>query len=47
MLLSLDCVRTLAVYERVRELAEFIKNDLICVPKMNKGLIDLEQHEGE
>ncbi len=25
----------------------FIKNILICVPKMNKDLMDLEQHEGE
>ncbi len=26
---------------------DFIKNILICVPKMNKGLMGLEQHEGE
>ncbi len=31
--LDLDRVRTLAVYGRVRELSEFIKNILICVPK--------------
>jgi len=27
--------------------ADFIKNILICVPKMNEGLKGLEQHEGE
>ncbi len=27
------------------ELSDFIKNALICVPKMNKGLTGLEQHE--
>ncbi len=32
---------------RVRELSDFIKNILICVPKMNQGLTDLERHEGE
>ncbi len=26
---------------------DFIKNILICVPKMNEGLTGLEQHEGE
>ncbi len=37
----LDRVRILAVYGRVRELSEFIKNILICVPKMNEGLAGL------
>ncbi len=45
--LSLDRIRILAVYGRVRELSEFIKNILICVPKMNEGLTGLERHEGE
>ncbi len=45
--LSLDRVRILAVYGRVRELSECIKNILICVLKMNKGLTGLERHEGE
>ncbi len=45
--LDIDRVRILAVYGRVRELSEFIKNILICVPKMNKGLTGLERHEGE
>ncbi len=44
MFLSLDRVRIIAVYGRVRE---FIKNILICVPKMNEGLTGLERHEGE
>ncbi len=43
----LDRVRAFAVYRRVRELSEFIKNILICVPKMNRGFMGLERHEGE
>ncbi len=42
-----DHVRIRAVYGRVRELLELIQNTLICVPKMNEGLTDLERHEGE
>ncbi len=30
----------------LRKLLDFIKNILICVPKMNKFLMDLERHEG-
>ncbi len=45
--LSVDHVRNLAVYERVRELSEFIKNILICVPKMDESLTGFERHEGE
>ncbi len=44
--LSLDRGSILAVYGRVRELSEFIKNILICVPKMNEGLMGLERHKG-
>ncbi len=44
MFLSLDRVRILAVYGRVRELSE---NILICVLKMNEGLTGLERLEGE
>ncbi len=44
--LELDRVRTLAVYGG-SDLSDFIKNILNCVPKMNKGLMGLEQHEGE
>ncbi len=47
MFLSLNRVRILAVYERVRELSECIKYILICVPKMNEGLTGLERYEGE
>ncbi len=47
MFLDLDRVNYIAVYGRVRELSEFIKNILICVPKMNGGLTGLERHEGE
>ncbi len=32
---------------RARELSDSIKNILICVPKMSKGLTGLERHEGE
>ncbi len=32
---------------RFNEHLDFIKNNLICVPKMNKGLMYLERHEGE
>jgi len=29
------------------EPSDFIKNILICVPKMNEGLTGVERHEGE
>ncbi len=32
---------------RVRKFSYFIKNILICVPKMNEGLTGLERHEDE
>ncbi len=35
MFLDLDHVNYIAVYGKVRELSEFIKNILLCVPKMN------------
>ncbi len=28
-------------------LSDFIKNILICLPKMNIGLMGVERHEGE
>jgi len=31
----------------VRKLLDFIKNILICVPKMNEGLTGLERQTGE
>ncbi len=45
--LDLDRGNILAVYGRVRELSDFIKNILICVLKMNEGLTGLERHESE
>ncbi len=42
--LSLDHVRILAVYGRVRKLSEFIKNNLNL---WYEGLTGLERHEGE
>ncbi len=45
MFLDLDRGNYIAVYGRVRELSECIKNILICVPKMNEGLTGLERHE--
>ncbi len=30
-----------------QKILDFIKNILICVPKMNEGLTGLEGHEGE
>ncbi len=44
--LDVDHVWILAVYGRVREPSECIKNILTCV-LMNEGLTDLEQHEGQ
>ncbi len=38
MCLDIDHVNYIAVYVRVKELSEFIKNILTCVPKMNEGL---------
>ncbi len=32
---------------RIRKLLDFFKNILICVTKMKKGLMGLEQNEGE
>ncbi len=36
-----------AVYGGIWELSDFIKNILICAPKMNEGLTGLERNEGE
>ncbi len=47
MFLCIDRGNILAVYGRVRKLSDFIKNILICVPKMNEGLNGLEQNEGD
>ncbi len=42
-----DVLTTLLDLNRVRILAVYGKNILICVPKMNEGLTGLERHEGE
>ncbi len=47
MFLDVDRVNYIIVYGRVRVLSDFIKNILICFPKMNEGLTSLERHEGE
>jgi len=45
--LGLEIGYDVAVYREVRKLSDFIKNILICVPKMNEGLTGLEQHVGK
>ncbi len=45
--LDLGTLQLHCCLQRVRELSYFIKNILICVPKMNKGIMGLERHEGE
>ncbi len=45
--LDVDRVNSIAVYGRVRQLSECIKNILISVPMINGGLTGLERHEGE
>ncbi len=47
MFMCLDHGSTLACLWSVRELLDFIKNILICVPKMKEGLRGLERYEGE
>ncbi len=34
-------------FQVVRKLSDFVKNILICVSKMNEGLMGLERYEGE
>ncbi len=34
-------------FQVVGKLSDFVKNILICVSKMNEGLMGLERHEGE
>ncbi len=45
--LSFDHVNYIAVYGRVRQPSECIKNILICVLKINGGLMGLQRHVGE
>ncbi len=44
--LGLDSGSFVAHLCRVRKLCDLIKNIQICVPKMNKGRMGLERHEG-
>ncbi len=44
-LLGLECGSYVAVYAGP-ESSDLVKNILICVPKMIKGLTGLERHEG-
>jgi len=37
----------IAVNAGLTEPSDFIKNILICVPKINEGLTGVERHEGE
>ncbi len=43
--LGLEHVICAAVYGRVRKVSNLIKNILICVLKMNEGLMGLERHD--
>ncbi len=45
--LDLDRGNYIDVYGRVGEQSEVIKNILICVLKMNGGLMGLGRHKGE
>jgi len=45
--LDLERFSDIAGNRGLTEPSDFIKNILFCVPKMNKGLMGLEQHEGE
>jgi len=44
---AFESVNYLAVNGGLTEPSDFIKNILICVMKMNKGLMGVERHEGE
>jgi len=45
--LDLKRSNDIAAYVWFRNLSDFMKNILICVPKMNEGITDLGWHEGE
>jgi len=42
-----ESVNYLAGNAGLTEPSDFIKNILICVQKMNEGLMGVERHEGE
>jgi len=45
--LGIESVNCLAVNAGLTEPLGFMKNILICVPKMNEGLMGVVQHQGE
>jgi len=45
--LGLESGHYIDVYGGIRKFSDFIKNILICVPKKNEGLTELELHEAE
>ncbi len=45
--LGLEKCNDVAAFVRFRYLSDLIKNILICIPKMNKGLMGVERHKGE
>jgi len=44
--MDLENLNGFALNGGLTEPSDFIKNILICVPKMNEGLTDVERHEG-
>jgi len=44
---AFESINYLAVNGGLTEPSGFIKNILICVPKMNEGLTDVKRHEDE
>jgi len=45
--MDLERGNVIAGYAGLTEPSDFIKNILICVPKMNEDLTGVERHEGE
>jgi len=45
--MDLERGSVIALNAGLAEPSDFIKNILICVPKMNEGLTGVEQHEDE
>jgi len=45
--MDLERGNDIAGYAGLTEPSDFIKNILICVPKINEGLRGVEWHEGE
>jgi len=45
--LGIESINCIADNADLTEPSDFMKNILICVPKMNEGLTGVERHEGE